>query len=189
MYERKGDNVWIWKRWILSGIRGHELEERYCVAGCIGYILCCTTVLCRCDELAGCDQVRDQARRVDGDCGVWWARTSRYVVVLFYMDTSDAAIGVQYATKLGYKVIGIDVVDAQLEEAKAGGALHTFNSMKDKDYIQKIREITDGGCHAAVNYTASAPAYDATPPLLRAGGIMMVVGIPSKGMSEILEKT
>lgn len=44
-------------------------------------------------------------------------------------------------------------------------------------------EITDGGCHAAVNYTASKAAYDATPALLRAGGIMMVVGIPQQGKS------
>jgi len=89
-------------------------------------------------------------------------------------------LGIQYAKALGYKVIGIDVVDTQLEEAKVSGADYTFNSMKDKDYVKKIKEITDGGCHAAVNYTASKPAYDATPILLRAGGIMMVVGIPQK---------
>jgi propanol-preferring alcohol dehydrogenase len=88
--------------------------------------------------------------------------------------------GIQYAKALGYKVIGIDVVDTQLEEAAASGADYTFNSMKDKDYVKKIKVITDGGCHAAVNYTASKPAYDATPILLRAGGIMMVVGIPQK---------
>lgn len=46
--------------------------------------------------------------------------------------------------------------------------------------MEDIKELTDGGCHAAVNYTASKPAYDATPVLLRAGGIMMVVGIPQK---------
>jgi propanol-preferring alcohol dehydrogenase len=81
---------------------------------------------------------------------------------------------------MGYKVIAIDLGDAQLAEAKISGADYTFNPMSDKDYIEKVMEITDGGCHAAVNYTNSKPAYDATPPLLRTGGIMMIVGIPQK---------
>jgi propanol-preferring alcohol dehydrogenase len=120
--------------------------------------------------------------------GYRWVRrpgTSWYVLFggSYIAALIDKSSGVQYATKLGYKVIGIDVADAQLEEARNGGALHTFNPMTDKDYIDKIKEITGGGCHAAVNYTASKAAYDATPPLLRAGGIMMVVGIPLQGMS------
>jgi len=89
-------------------------------------------------------------------------------------------LGIQYAKALGYKVIGIDVIDTQLDEASASGADHVFNSMTDKDYLTKIMKITDGGCHAAVNFTASKPAYDATPKLLRTGGIMMIVGIPQK---------
>jgi alcohol dehydrogenase, propanol-preferring len=56
---------------------------------------------------------------------------------------------------MGLKVIGIDVVDAQLEEAKAQGADHVFNSMTDKDYKAKILELTSGGVDAAVNFTAS----------------------------------
>lgn len=89
--------------------------------------------------------------------------------------------GVQYATKLGYKVIGIDLGDAQLEEAKAGGAMHTFNPIKDKDYLEKIKELTGGGCHAAVNFTASKTSFDTIPDLLRIGGIMVVAGIPAQG--------
>jgi propanol-preferring alcohol dehydrogenase len=77
-------------------------------------------------------------------------------------------------------VIAIDLVDTQLEEAKASGADYTFNPMTDKDYVKSIMEITNGGCHAAVNYTNSKPAYDSTPVLLRSGGIMMIVGIPQK---------
>jgi propanol-preferring alcohol dehydrogenase len=77
-------------------------------------------------------------------------------------------------------VIAIDLIDTQLEEAKASGADYTFNPMTNKDYVKSIMEITNGGCHAAVNYTNSKPAYDSTPVLLRAGGIMMIVGIPQK---------
>lgn len=91
--------------------------------------------------------------------------------------------GIQYAKKLGYKVIGIDLGDNQLEDAKACGADYTFNPMSDKDYISKVKEITNGGCHAAVNFTASKRAYEATPPLLRVNGIMMVVGIPNEPLA------
>jgi len=84
---------------------------------------------------------------------------------------------------LGYKVIAIDLGDGQLEEAKSLGAEHTFNPSTDKDYISKVKDITGGGCHAAVNFTASKRAYEATPPLLRVNGIMMVVGIPNEPLA------
>jgi D-arabinose 1-dehydrogenase-like Zn-dependent alcohol dehydrogenase len=64
-------------------------------------------------------------------------------------------LGVQYAKAMGLKVIGIDIVDSQLEEAKSQGADHVFNSMTDKDYVKKITELTGGGVDAAVNFTAS----------------------------------
>ncbi|KAG9239135.1 hypothetical protein BJ875DRAFT_449016 [Amylocarpus encephaloides] len=92
-------------------------------------------------------------------------------------------LGIQYAKAYGYKVIAIDLVDAQLEEAKNSGADYTFNPKNDKDYLSKVKEITCGGCHAAVNYTNSVAAYDSTPALLRIGGTMMVVGIPQKGVN------
>ena len=63
------------------------------------------------------------------------------------MDT-DCSERVQYATKVGYKVIAIDIGDMQLEDAKAVGALHTLNPSKDKEYLKMIAEITGGGCHA-----------------------------------------
>jgi D-arabinose 1-dehydrogenase-like Zn-dependent alcohol dehydrogenase len=41
-------------------------------------------------------------------------------------------LGVGYAKAMGLRVIGIDIIDAQLEEAKKQGADHVFNSMTDK---------------------------------------------------------
>jgi threonine dehydrogenase-like Zn-dependent dehydrogenase len=46
-------------------------------------------------------------------------------------------LGIQYAKALGYKVIGIDIVDSQLKEAKDSGADCTFNSMTDKDLFEE----------------------------------------------------
>ncbi|CAA9957176.1 Alcohol dehydrogenase [Pyrenophora teres f. maculata] len=90
-------------------------------------------------------------------------------------------MGIQYAKAMGYKVIGIDITDAAIEEAKSCGADHTFNSMTDKEYKKKIKDLTGGGVHAAVNFTASKKSYDDCPAIVKAGeGIIMVVGIPQQ---------
>ena len=88
-------------------------------------------------------------------------------------------MGIQYAKAMGYKVIGIDITESALEEAKNSGADHVFNSLADKEYQKKITDLTGGGVHAAVNFTASKKSYDDCPAIVKAGeGIIMVVGIP-----------
>ena len=82
---------------------------------------------------------------------------------------------------MGLKVIGLDIADQALDEAKRSGADHVFNSMTEKDWQKKIVEITGGGADAAVNFTASKKSYDDAPAIIRPGfGILMVVGIPRK---------
>lgn len=88
-------------------------------------------------------------------------------------------LGVQYAKAMGYKVIGVDITDAALEEAKNCGADHVLNSMTDKEYTKKIVELSGGGVHAAVNFTAAKKSYDDCPAMVKPGeGLIMVVGIP-----------
>jgi propanol-preferring alcohol dehydrogenase len=89
-------------------------------------------------------------------------------------------LGIQYLKAHGYKVIGIDLSPEALEEAKAQGADHVFNPKNDKDYVQQIKSITGKGCHAAINFTNSAPAYASTPDVIRYNGVLMVTGIPQK---------
>ncbi|KAF2420965.1 GroES-like protein [Tothia fuscella] len=67
-----------------------------------------------------------------------------------------------------------------LDEAKECGADYTFNTKTDKDYVEKIKEITKGGCSAVVNYTNSKVAYERAPDVLRINGILMVVGLPQE---------
>jgi len=93
-------------------------------------------------------------------------------------------LGVQYAKAMGLKVIGLDIADQALEEAKKCGADHVFNSMTDPDYKKKILEITCGGVDAAVNFTASKKSYDGCPDIIKPGqGILMVVGIPREPLT------
>ncbi|KAF2012318.1 NAD(P)-binding protein [Aaosphaeria arxii CBS 175.79] len=88
-------------------------------------------------------------------------------------------LGIQYAKAMGYKVVGLDVADQALEEAKKCGADHVFNSLSDPDWQRKVVEVTGGGADAVVNFTASKKSYDDAPAIIRTGlGLLMVVGIP-----------
>ncbi|KAL9948284.1 hypothetical protein ACHAO5_001966, partial [Verticillium nonalfalfae] len=74
---------------------------------------------------------------------------------------------VQYAKAMGLKVIGLDISDAQLEDAKALGADATYNTKTDIEYEAKIKKLTEGGCHAAAVFSASHVAYGDAPRTLR----------------------
>lgn len=93
---------------------------------------------------------------------------------------TETALGVQYAKAKGYKVIGLDLIDAQLEEAKTCGADYVFNTATEPSYVDAIKKITEGGCHAVVNYTSSKASYDYAPKVIRTNGILMVVGHPQQ---------
>lgn len=84
----------------------------------------------------------------------------------------------QYAKAMGLKVIGIDVADANLEETRRLGADAVFNSRTNPNYLDEIKELTGGGCHAVAVYTNVNAAFTGVPALIRLGGTMMVIGIP-----------
>jgi propanol-preferring alcohol dehydrogenase len=90
-------------------------------------------------------------------------------------------LGIQYAKAMGHRVICVGITEAGLEEARNCGADHVFNSLSDQDYKKKILDITGGGVHAAVNFTASKKSYDDCPAIVKPGeGLIMVVGIPQE---------
>ncbi|KXJ93449.1 chaperonin 10-like protein [Microdochium bolleyi] len=92
-------------------------------------------------------------------------------------------LGVQYAKAMGYKVIGLDITDGAVATAKAAGADHAFNSVKDSaTYVDEVKRITGGGVAAAVNFTASKRAYLGMPDLVKAPGIIVAVGIPNESV-------
>ena len=98
---------------------------------------------------------------------------------------------------MGLKVIAVDIAEQALEEAKACGADHVFNSIQDKGWKERVLEITSSGVDAAVNFTASKKSYDDCPgeystslsvtptyqnlAIIKPGqGLLMVVGIPQE---------
>ena len=88
--------------------------------------------------------------------------------------------------QIGIKTIAHDMNDSQLAMAKKLGADATFNSKTNTNYIEDIKKLTDGkGCHAAAVYSGSNIAYAGAPNLLRAGGLLMVIGIAPKGLDFI----
>ena len=81
---------------------------------------------------------------------------------------------IQYAKARKLQVIGVDVSDAQLEDARLLGADLTFNSVSQPDYITDLFRET-GGAHAAVVLSASNAAYASAPDVLRSGSSLYVV--------------
>ncbi|MEW6129780.1 MAG: alcohol dehydrogenase AdhP [Acidobacteriota bacterium] len=89
-------------------------------------------------------------------------------------------LGVQIAKAMGGEVIAVDVNDEKLEFAKALGATHTINAATEKTApaIQKL-----GGAHVAVVTSAAKAAYDTAFYSLRAGGTIVVVGLPAESLT------
>ncbi|KIW86634.1 uncharacterized protein Z519_12759 [Cladophialophora bantiana CBS 173.52] len=88
-------------------------------------------------------------------------------------------MGIRFAKAMGLNVVGLDINDGVLTAAKENGADVTVNS-KDAEFEKKIRDATGGGADAAVVFSAAQAAYDSATKVLRLGGILMVIGLPSK---------
>ncbi|EXJ57670.1 uncharacterized protein A1O5_12460 [Cladophialophora psammophila CBS 110553] len=68
-------------------------------------------------------------------------------------------LATQFAKALSAKVIAIGVNDLTLQVCKERGADFVFNSRTDAAYAQRIKELTNGGVHAAAVYSAAILAY------------------------------
>lgn len=87
--------------------------------------------------------------------------------------------GIKFAKAMGLNVIGIDINDEVLKEAKETGADIIINS-KSTDFQKEVRQATGGGADAAVVFSAAQAAYDTAAKTLKIGGILMVIGLPSE---------
>lgn len=85
---------------------------------------------------------------------------------------------VQYAKAQGAKVIGIDGGAGKREFVLRLGA-EEFIDFTLTDPVKKVYEITGTGAHAAVVTAGNAKAYAHACEMLRVGGTISCVGIPS----------
>lgn len=66
-------------------------------------------------------------------------------------------------------VIAVDIDDQKLKFAKELGATAVINS-RDKDAVEKVRAMTGGGVHAAIETAGVGPAFDFAYNVTRRGG-------------------
>jgi alcohol dehydrogenase, propanol-preferring len=88
-------------------------------------------------------------------------------------------LAVQIGKGLGATVSAIDVSEEKLEQARGLGASVTLNAA-NVNVVKELRRA--GGVHAAIVTSAAKTAYDAAFPSVRAGGILLVVGLPSESL-------
>lgn len=55
-----------------------------------------------------------------------------------------------------------------------------YNSLTNDTYVDELNASTGGGVEAATVFSAAHAAYKNAPKILLVGGLIMVVGLPSK---------
>jgi len=85
---------------------------------------------------------------------------------------------VQGAAIAGAKnIIAVDVADNKLQMAKDMGATHIING-KDGDAVEQVLRITGRGADVTLECAGVGPLIAQGFDMLRAGGVMVVIGIP-----------
>lgn len=90
-------------------------------------------------------------------------------------------MGIRIAKAMGFNVIGVDINDDVLAEAKENGADTVVNSTST-NYESQVKKASNGGCHAAVVFSAAYPAFGSAIKILRIAGILMIIGLPAKAL-------
>lgn len=75
------------------------------------------------------------------------------------------------------QVIAVDISDEKLETAKRMGATHTVNA-KDPDAVERIRQLTQGGVHHALEMVGAVAGLELAFKVTRKGGTTVTVGLP-----------
>ncbi|KAF2173949.1 hypothetical protein M409DRAFT_62154 [Zasmidium cellare ATCC 36951] len=91
-------------------------------------------------------------------------------------------IGLQIANAKGYRVIAIDVGISRRDACLTSGATEFFDA--GGDVVDEIKRITGGyGTHGVIVAVGSQSAYSTGLQVVRNGGTVVCVGIPSKTYS------
>ena len=85
---------------------------------------------------------------------------------------------IQYATAMGYRVLGIDggAEKAELFKQLGGEVFIDFTTCKDVE--GEIIKATNGGAHGVINVSVSEAAIESSTRYVRANGTVVLVGLP-----------
>jgi alcohol dehydrogenase, propanol-preferring len=88
-------------------------------------------------------------------------------------------LAVQYASAMGFRVIGIDTGKEKEELVKSLGAESFIDFKTSSDVIGDIKKLTNGGPHAVIVIAASAKPYEDALKMCRTRGTVVAVGLPA----------
>lgn len=83
--------------------------------------------------------------------------------------------------------IAVDVDDSKLEFAKELGATATVNS-RDPDAVDRIKEITGGGVHSAIETAGVGPAFDFAYNITRRGGQTVTASLANPSVNLAIQQ-
>ncbi|MPM98912.1 Alcohol dehydrogenase B [bioreactor metagenome] len=75
-------------------------------------------------------------------------------------------------------IVAVDTLPSKLEIARTLGATHCFDAT-DPDLTAKIKEATDGGVDAALEFAGSPRALESAFSFTRRGGTTITAGLPN----------
>lgn len=88
-------------------------------------------------------------------------------------------LGLQYAKAMGMRVIAIDGGEAKANLCKDLGAEEYLDFTSVQDLEAEVRRITKYGAHGVIVFAAAKESYAAAPGMLRPGGTVVAVGLPT----------
>ncbi|CAI4035559.1 hypothetical protein SMKI_13G2090 [Saccharomyces mikatae IFO 1815] len=89
------------------------------------------------------------------------------------------SLAVQYATAMGYRVLGIDAGEEKEKLFKKLGGEVFIDFTKTKDMVSDIQEATKGGPHGVINVSVSEAAISLSTEYVRPTGTVVLVGLPA----------
>ena len=88
-------------------------------------------------------------------------------------------LGIQFAKKMGFNVIGIDSGDKEALCTSLG--VHHFIDFKSTpDIPSEVRKITGEGAHAFLVASGTRSSYEQARGILRSGGVLLCIGLPTE---------
>lgn len=89
------------------------------------------------------------------------------------------SLAVQYATAMGYRVLGIDAGEEKEKLFKKLGGEVFIDFTKTKNMVSDIQEATKGGPHGVINVSVSEAAISLSTEYVRPCGTVVLVGLPA----------